>query len=134
MTVKKCYSVNGEDFNYDEIEEAINDKLSDEFLPTGTVITVYEADAKPHKAGDYADAFPLDTLSSNSWDDGGEYAEDWPNCTSEQGKELETMIADAVNLWADKHGLHPTWYAVASIKEIQVELLDMDGNYKILEA
>ncbi len=133
MSAKKCYSINNEDFNYDEIEEAITDKLSDEFLPTGTVITIYEADAVHHKAGEYADAFPIDTLMNNAWDDGGEYAEDWPNCTKEQDKELGTMIADAVNLWADKHGLHPTFYGVVNTKEIQVELLDMEGNYKILE-
>lgn len=133
MSDKKCYSTNNEDFSHDCIEEAINDRLSDEFLASGTVITIYEGDAVKQKAGNFAKWDVIDELSCSAGDECGEYADDWPNCTKEQSDDLDERIAAVVNQWADDHGLQPNFYTVENVKEIQVELLDIDGNYKILE-
>lgn len=131
--MEKCYSTNGEDFNYTEIEDAIESAFDDPDLPIGTVVTIDEGDAIPWKAGDFADGFPVETLANSAYDEAGEYADGWPNCTKEQESDLAQRIKSAVNQWADDHGLQPRFYRVANIKEIKVKLTSKTGDYEILE-
>lgn len=129
----KCYSTNGEEFNYDDIEDAIRDAFDDPAIEVGAVVIIHEGDAVPHKAGDFAPTDIIDTLACGAGDDGGEFAGDWPDCTRDQEKDLKQRVRDAVNQWADEHDLHPTFYGVANSREIWVEMTDEDGGYKILE-
>ncbi len=130
--MEKCYSLNNEDFNYTEMEDALRDKFDDLDIKLGDVVTIYEGDAVLWKAGDFADGFPVDTLSNGSYDEAGEYADEWPNCTKEQDQDLVQRIKDVVNQWADDHGLQPTFYRVENVKEIQAKLTSIDGDYEIL--
>ena len=45
---------------------------------------------------------------------------------------MDQVVEAAINAWADKHDLQPAFYSVTNAKEIRVELLDEEGNYKIL--
>ena len=72
----KCYSTNGEDFSYNDIEDAIRDALDDPQIAVGTVVVIHEGDAVKRKAGEFAPTDIIDTLSCSASDDCGEYADD----------------------------------------------------------
>lgn len=59
--------------------------------------------------------FDVDSLSEAASDE-NEHADGWPDSTPEQNRELEAMVADAVDAWADKHGLQPKFYTVEDMK------------------
>lgn len=127
--MEKCYSLNNEEFNYTELEDAIRDKFDDLSIKVGDVVTIYEGDAILWKAGDFADGFPLDTLSNHAYDEAGEYADEWPNCTKEQEADLTQRLKDVVNQWADDHGLQPQFYHVENVKELRFVMTSETGDY-----
>jgi hypothetical protein len=130
---EKCYSTNNEDFNYTDLDEVIEEAFNDPYAIVGHVVTVFEGDSVKKQAGNFANFWPIDRLKECVYDECGEYAEDWlDNCTKEQEADLEDRIKEVVNKWADDYGLQPTFYGVKNVKEIKVELLDTEGNYKIL--
>jgi len=132
--MKKCYSTNNEDFTYTDCDAAIQSALDDPEIKVGDVVTIYEGDSIEHKAGDFAAFWPIDKLKENANEECGEYSESWlTHCTKEQEGDLEDRIKAVVNQWADDYALHPNFYGVENIKEIKVELLDEDGNYKIAD-
>lgn len=129
----KCYSTNNEDFNYNCPEDAIDDVIGYSNLQIGSVFSIYEGEAVRWEAGDFADAFPVDSLVDRAYDEVGEYADDWPNCTIEQEKDLVWRIKDMVNEWADENNLQPNFYRIKNVREIKVKLLDENGNYEVQE-
>ena len=128
----KCFSTNNEDFSYDELDDAVRDALDDPEIKVGDVVTVYEGDAVRFKAGDFS-GWNLDHITNAAYDEGGEYAEDYlSGVTKEQEAELDKMVEDAVNAWADKHGLQPTFYRVINAKEVQARHTGGDEGYELL--
>lgn len=133
MSDKKCYSTNNEDFTYDELDDAIRYAIDDESINVGDVVTVYEGDAVPWKAGDFT-GFTLDHISNAAYDEGGEYADDYlEGVTKEQEADLDKRIADAVNQWADDYALQPNFYQVKNVKEVQARFIGGDDGYELLE-
>jgi len=133
MSDKKCYSTNNEDFNYDELDDAIRDAIDDPAINIGDVVTVYEGDAIHFKAGDFT-GFTLDAITNTAYDEGGEYCDGYlDHVTKEQGADLDKRIADVVNQWADDHGLQPNFYRVENVKEVQAKFIGGDEGYELLE-
>jgi len=132
MSEQKCYSLNDEDFTYDELDDAITDAFDDSTIDIGSEIIVFEGDAVKFQAGDFT-GFNLDSITNSAYDEGGEYSESYlEGVTKEQEADLDKRVADAVNQWADDHGLQPNFYRVANVKKIRVKMVDKSGNYEIL--
>lgn len=131
--MEKCYSTNNEDFNCTDLHDAIVSALECPLAKVGDIVTVYEGDAVPWKAGDFT-GFTLDHISNAAYDEGGEYADGYlEGVTKEQESDLDKRIADVVNQWADDHGLQPNFYRVANVKEIRAKLTNEDGTYEVLD-
>jgi hypothetical protein len=134
MDNEKVYSTNNEDFTYTELNSVVESVFDDPDIIPGQIVTVFEGDSVQYKAGDFAHFWPIDRLSESAYDSCGDYAENWlHNIPKEQEGDLEDRIKKVVNEWADDYGLHPDFYGVTNIKEIKIELLDTEGNYKIIE-
>jgi hypothetical protein len=129
---KKCYSTDEEEFNYDTLDDAATSALDDPKITVGTIVTLYEGDAIPWKASDFAPGFNLDTLSQNAYDNAGEYADDWPDCGEAAGSDLDRRIAELVDQWADEHGVQPNFYHVKNVKTIHVKLTNEAGDYEVI--
>lgn len=128
--MKKCYSTNNEDFNYDELDDAVQSALDDPSVNVGDVVTVYEGDAVAWKAGDFT-GFTLDHISNAAYDEGGEYAEDYlSDVSKEQEADLDKRVADVVNQWADDHGLQPNFYQVKNVQELRFVMTSETGDYE----
>jgi hypothetical protein len=77
---------------------------------------VYIGRVVNHTAGEFPITHdPLGNLSEHASEECGECTNDWPKATCEQEQDLEAMLADAVNAWADKHSLQPKFYTVEDI-------------------
>ena len=128
---EKCYSTNGEDFNYTEIEDAIRDAFDDPDIAVGSFVVISEGDAIKWKASELT-GFTLDSIVNSAYDEGGEYADGYlEDVTKEQEADLDKRIAETVNKWADDYGLQPNFYRVANVKEIRVKLTSETGDYEI---
>lgn len=126
----KWYSSNEEDFKHTEIDDAVTEVFDYEEAKPGDVRLVREGDAVISKAGQFVPAALTSDMNNCACDECGEYAEDWPACTKDQEQDLEQRIADAINAWADDHGLQPTFGTVENVRDIEVRLLDEDGNWE----
>lgn len=134
--MEKCYSTNEEEYNYDTLEEAAEYVFDNPDLPVGTVRSVWGGEPVRKKAGDY---FPkryspiIEILTDNACEECGEFVEGWlSKIKPEQEAELTALVKAAVNEWADKHNLHPTFYAVENTREIKLRLLDEKGAWEIV--
>ena len=130
----KCYSEKGENFNFVSIEDLARQLIDDETVRIGDVVTIHRGDAIKRKAGEYMQRYDIDEMICNAYDDCGEYAEGWlSGLKKDVISELEDSIKTAVNLWADKHDLHPTFYAVVNTDEVKIKIVDDNGGYEMMQ-
>ena len=123
------YSDNNEIFNYDSLEDALD------CVDAGETVTIYKGVTSERHASHfvYANAF-IDDIAERAYEECGEFAEDWLVCVEqEQIKELEKQLEAAVDAWADKHKLQPTWYMVKDVQELKIKVLNDEGDYEIIE-
>jgi len=125
----ECYSTDEEDFSYDDWEDAAEYVFDDPDAKAGDVRVIYKGTAIKKKMSDYADLDVFeDQLSCAAADAVGEHSDDWPCFSSSAIEDLKAMI----DAWATKHGLHPYFYEVANVEEVQVRLL-AEGKYEIVK-
>ena len=132
----KCYSEKGENFNFVSIEDLARQLIDDETVRIGDVVTIHRGEAIKRKAGEYMQGcgYDIDEMICNAYDDCGEYVEDWlSELKKDVISELEDSIKTAVNLWADKHDLHPTFYTVVNTDEVKIKIVDDNGGYEMMQ-
>jgi hypothetical protein len=119
MNKDYCYSSDCETYNFDNEHDAILDaiKLRGESM-LGQVVTISRGEAGRSKASDYSPSNILDYMSDNAYDEIGEWSEDWPKVSKEAVAELDAMVKDVVDSWADKHNCQPTFYKAVNTKDI----------------
>ena len=59
-------------------------------------------------------------------EEAGEFCNDWPGSDKEAQLDLQKMIKDVVDKWADAHKVQPTFYTVKDTKTIKI-LVEEDG-------
>lgn len=122
MTERKIvYSKDGEDFSYDDPHDIFDSMYACGDLIAGA--TYYEGVGVQRKPSYY---FSIDSLTESmsdaAYDDGGEYAEDFPDASKAQWGELE----DSINEWLDKN-LSVNFWNVVDVVEREVTQEDIDG-------
>lgn len=123
--VNKCYSLNNESFNYDEIGELFADLEADGELYEGRVY--YEADCKLAEPKDYANShsvsWMLESLDEQLYDEVGEFSDnDFYNTTKEAKEELREFLES----WITKHvNLGRYWKIVGKTREMVVTKEDL---------
>lgn len=106
-TKRECWSVNEEDFQYEHLGDLLaeNDELQ-----VGN--TVYVGEAVKPELSHFCDADDVITMmGERAYDIGGEWAEDFPDCTKEAEKELDALLL----AWMEKHCTVNFW-TVKNIK------------------
>ena len=125
----ECYSTDEEHFDYNNWADAAEYVLDDPDVKVGDVRVIYKGIALKKKMSDYADPGEFaDQLACAAADIVGEYSEDWPDFTGAAVEELKVLLDE----WATKHDLHPKFYEVANVEEVQVRLL-AEGKYEIVK-
>lgn len=87
-TTTECWSTNNEDFNHESLGDLL-DSYSD--LKSGDV--VYRAEAHYPNLRSLVDAdWVIESIGERAYDIGGEYTDDYPECTREQAKKLQALL------------------------------------------
>lgn len=81
----------------------------------------YDPDAKECFTGEIEVPIPENCLSADTLIEdiqcqdefSGEWAQDWPNNTEDQLKELEENLQKVFGEWLDKHDLRPKFYNIS---------------------
>lgn len=130
---KIVYSKDEELFEFDELDDVVESVWNDGELKVDDKLTVYSGESVIRTAADYANV-DIYNLQDSAYDECGEYAEGWLEKLPEGAEEeLNDIVKEAVNTWADKYNLQPKFFTVIDVNLIKVQFIDEDGNYKILE-
>lgn len=105
------YSVDGETYNHDNLEDTIDDAItrcSSEIFEVGNELCYHKAIARDFIPSDFVNVESiLDDMDCRASDEGGEWAEDFTYCSKEAKDELEKLVSD----WANKH-LECSFYGI----------------------
>lgn len=82
-------------------------------------------DGDAYYIGKQADHYPevkaddvIEQLVSDACDEVGDVAEDWlSSVTAEQKAQLQVALTETLNLWMDKHKLHPPFYKIENMTD-----------------
>lgn len=116
-TLDECWSLDGEHFQYDSIEDLIdcNDHL-------GAGDEVYRGEQVYTDPAIWVDADDvIENLSCRASDVAGEYADDYPDISEEAKAELQTLLEE----WARKHA-QPSFYLVKKVTEYTLTEEDLE--------
>jgi hypothetical protein len=113
--VKYAYSSDGERYTdeFDSREEAAFEAVTGNAnYEPGEETWVWTAEIERPSIGEFAPDgdWLIEQLTDSERNEQPDCAQDWLHATPEQRQDLESMIADAIDAWADKHGLQPTWF------------------------
>jgi|ERR1035437_1653103 hypothetical protein len=118
MTLKKCYSLDDETYNYSGIGELIDNCID---LQVGD--TYWEADCKDVVASDYLNAGDiLDQADERLAEDVGEVADsDFSSVSKEAVDELNALL----KAWVEKHVTLRYWTIVGKTRECKLTQEDL---------
>lgn len=131
MSTRKVYSVNNEEFNHNELGDAVEDCYASTFLEVGETTVIYAADSIGQKASNFIPDI-VEYMQEIAYEECGEYVDTWPDATQSQRDNLNRTIGNVVNVWADQNNLKPKFYKVENIKEIKIKLLNEDCDYEVI--
>lgn len=119
LTVEFCYSWNGEDFRsgtFGSLGAALCSAAADN---DGEHTHVYIGKAqRPINSQFFPNAEDvIEHIENQAYDYGGEFAEDYMDVSSEANEDLNNQLHALLDSWCKKHGLHPDFYQVYSVKE-----------------
>ena len=99
------------------LEAARKDATKERDINDQPFTSVFIGRTKPHKnsqffpAGDDITEF----MQNQASDVGGEYADDYPNVSEEDEKELTTQLHELLERWCKEKGVVPNFYTVEDI-------------------
>lgn len=116
--VKIVWSANEEDFHMSSLVDLIDCtyyKSADEMLGQ----TVYYGEAVPPSTQFINATDIIDMISEQAYNQGGEYSEDYPNCSAQDTKDLEDFITE----WQAR--FTSRWRTVKNVKEYTLTEYDL---------
>lgn len=116
---EECWSLDEEDFNHQSLGDLIG---THEDLKPGDTVWVGEA-VHPDAAQMVNVDSILENIGEAAYDIGGEHAEDYPDVTNEQSKELERLVADWLN-----RSCKTTFWTVTNIKPYRLSADDFPND------
>jgi len=128
--MKKCYSINEEDFHLDSVDEAVSALLDDTYLRTGETATLWEADALQHPASYYLGNIAED-MTERASAEVGEYADGW-DFSHKEAKSLQDAVSATVDEWATANRMQPCFWIVENVIMFTVRFIDDKGGFEIV--
>lgn len=120
--IEYCYSTDEECFNldFDSVLDIIVNNLEEGESAVGKVYWrgIASRPLPSNFAPDADDIFQI--MSERAHDNCGEWAEDFPDCSREKQKELESLI----NKWCDEN-LDVTFYNISNVEEMKITEEDL---------
>ena len=112
--MNKCYSRNGEEFNYTELADLFEEMAGDGDLQEGA--EYWEAEAHAAEPAHFFDAEDIiENAAERAYEEGGDYAEGFGDVSKEAIAELQELLS----AWANKH-CSVNFYTVHNAKKLTV--------------
>lgn len=133
--LKIVYSHNDENYNFDCVDEAVNDAALEFDNNPGSVITIYAGEALPcPKASDFLPEdlmAELGRMAEDEYNDVG----NWPYHTRIRSAELQAEVVAVIDAWAHRNDIKPTFCKVKRLpeKNIKVKLTNEHGDYEVVK-
>ena len=121
----------GDNGYYDSIREVVG---CDSYAEEGGVynVSVFKKSYQP-KLSHFMPDLENDLINQADGSDFSEFSDTvLEQATKEQIAELETLVANVIDEWADKYGHQPTFYNLEEVEVIKIRILS-DGEYEILK-
>jgi hypothetical protein len=123
MSETFCFSTDNEFFSGSATsrEDALADAINENDPESGRV--VYTGISVPYSIREFIPngEHIIDAMRDRACDEADEFADGWlDTVTKEQEAELHALMIQAVEGWADKNNLNPTFYRVRDIEEHQI--------------
>jgi len=146
----KVYSINGEDFHHDSVDEAVealleleNDRemesrhqsafgassAEDKRRLKGRTRQLWEGDAVKRPASEYLPDI-VEAMQDRAYDEVGEHSDGW-EFSKEQTTELQEVVAKAVDQWATANNMQPHFYQIINATPFHVKFTDNKGGYVV---
>jgi len=116
---EECWSANEEDFNATSLDQLLSEN---DHLKAGDTVWVGEA-VRPDPAQLVNEDGIIENIGEAAYDIAGEHAEDYPEVTNEQAKELESLVADWI-----KRTCPPTFWTVTNIRPYRLSHDDFPND------
>lgn len=129
----KCYSHNEEDFT--DYESAIESALEGFFYdnPTfegETEIEIFEGEEVERKIGDFL-PWITSGITDNAFEKADEWADSWILKIEKFEKEIQDLMKETINKWADETNNQPDFFGVKNVRPISVKIkIDKSGNWE----
>ncbi len=118
---EEVWSANGETFNFDSLEELVEDLASDDDLAVGR--TVYRGRVKRPNLANFVSADSvIDEIGERSSEIHGEFADDYPEVSDVARDELQRVLEG----WVAKH-CRPTFWGVKDVTPYELAAADIES-------
>jgi hypothetical protein len=108
LTPEECWSADNEEFNCSTLGDLFD---SNPEIKVGD--TVYVGEARKPRTSELCDAADIiEMMGERASDIAGEYADDYPDVTSEAEEELNAFLT----AWIEKHA-SPGFYTVSNVRQ-----------------
>lgn len=133
-----CYSVDGEDFSFDDIDEVIISAFENaSTASTPKEIYIYRGVSSRFAVSDWV-RVDLDDAMSRAFEEYGDHAESFlTDVTKEQEDSLKASIRGVVDAWAEKHNHKCHFWGVSEVECLKVCIngdLNEGGTYQVFSA
>jgi hypothetical protein len=133
-----CYSYDEESFHCDmetPLEDAVNAFLEswegcEENFEGETEVEVFEGETIPHKISEFIP--PLaEYIEDSAYGENDEASESWCEKIKERKAEIQELVKNALDKWADENNMQPNFYGVENVKSLMVKIkVDREGNWE----
>lgn len=127
-TTEACYSLNGEEYGYDSLDEIIEQLRYEKDDEAIVGMTYYEATKKHYSPSDFFDEGDTDDVTDNMacrvHDVAGELGDDFMSHVPAEAKQ---ELAAFVKAWADKH-FETNFFIADGVKKLAITQADLDAH------
>lgn len=110
----------------ESIDEVVESILGDDAeLSEGDLISVYQGEKQAISLAQYLPSIS-EQIEENAYDDLGDLTTSL--FSREQAKSLDDAVKHFVKEYVDKHELHPSFYRVVNVKELQIKITKADDS------
>ena len=129
-----CYSWDEEYFEEDiscALERAVESFLEDNDDFVGeTEIQIFSGEKVKYTIGQFCPQI-AENLTDAAYSVGDEASEDWINDIEYKRKDLQTLVENALEQWANQNDLQPSFWGVEKVSSMMVKIkVDKDGNWE----
>jgi len=128
----KCYSYNEEDFDDDfssVMDQKVENFLEDNPQFVGEIeLEIFEGEKINYTIGQFCPQI-AENLTDAAYSAVDEASEDWIFNIESKRKDLQTLVENALEQWADQNNLQPSFWGVSNVLPTMIKVSIDENGY-----